>query len=591
MRTIKIVFYSPCDGKLFRPHPHSPSPISLFIIKGQPSKKMIKIDSKQAQDEIIADIRAKDLIKAQIVLDHFSRIGEKEQRRILYELNRCDDDEFSVLLMVYLLVRNEESGKKYPDISESILAKVLNDPHIIIRHLQKPCPEQQYFIKLAGDLRLHEALPQLIGILFSAAETNILITTLSVLGEIGDPDAVNSVTEILHLGGEKFICPAIRALGRIASPTAMQRLSEYLGQSFDADILILDIFATVQNDLCLKILNETMQVRSAKLRNYSKRKLISLGEKAVPILISNILNDDPDLQIHSLNALQEIGDESAIMPIRKLINRQPKNANVRFAAFEALADLPVRKGDYVWANGLIDADSGVRVAAAKAIERNFDDVLAAGIRNMVKTEDDDAAMVIRAILDCQAKNIFLDLIRHDVSIELISEYLEVKAHPDVRNFFVQVLLEACFSELAESILSGRKKKTVIERQSVWAVDDSSMILNIYRSVLNELGYDPVLFQNPLKALEQVETEKPKFICTDLNMPEMTGIDLTRSIRKIYNKDELPVIMITTQNDVQDNSEAYKGGVNLVACKPFDAESLQEAIDKVYIQAPNGNLNE
>ncbi len=545
---------------------------------------MIKIDSKQAQDEIIADIRAKDLIKAQIVLDHFSGIGEKEQRRILYELNRCDDDEFSVLLMVYLMVRNEESGEKYPDISESILAKVLNDPHIIIRHLQKPCPEQQYFIKLAGDLRLHEALPQLIEILFSAAETNILITTLSVLGEIGDPDAVNSVTEILYSGGEKFICPAIRALGRIASPTAMQRLSKYLGQSFDADILILDIFATVQNDLCLKILNETMQVRSAKLRNYSKRKLISLGEKAVPILISNILNDDPDLQIHSLNALQEIGDESAIMPIRKLINRQPKNANVRFAAFEALADLPVRKGDYVWANGLIDADSSVRVAAAKAIERNFDDVLAAGIRNMVKTEDDDAAMVIRAILDCQAKNIFLDLIRHGVSIKLISEYLEAKAHPDVKNFFIQVLLEAGFSKLAEFVLSGRKKKTVIERQSVWAVDDSRMILNIYRSVLNELGYDPVLFQNPLKALEQVETEKPKFICTDLNMPEMTGIDLTRAIRKIYNKDEVPVIMITTQNDVQDNSEAYKGGVNLVACKPFDAESLQEAIDKVYIHA-------
>ena len=68
------------------------------------------------------------------------------------------------------------------------------------------------------------------------------------------------------------------------------------------------------------------------------------------------------------------------------------------------------------------------------------------------------------------------------------------------------------------------------------------------------------------------------------MPEMTGINLTRAIRKIYNKDELPVIMITTQNDVHDNSEAYKGGVNLVAKKPFDAESLQKAIDKVYIQA-------
>ena len=358
----------------------------------------------------------------------------------------------------------------------------------------------------------------------------------------------------------------------------MQRLFEFLGKEDALDLMILDIFADIQDDTALELLNQTLQSHSATLRTYSKGKLIELGSKAAPTLIANLTSTDLDLQIHSLNALLEIGDESAIKPIRKLINTQPHNPNVRFAAFEALANLPVRKGDYIWASGLLDPESNIRLAAARAIDRSLDDVLAAGIRNMVKSHDQEAMQVVRAVLDSQAKNIFLNLVRHDIGLDLILDYLLSQAHHEIRAFFIQVLSEAGYDDLARSIADSLQQgQGVQEIVKVCAVDDSRMILSIYRSVLNELGYEPQLFNNPETALAWLRENRVKFVCTDLNMPEMTGIDLTRALRTVYTSDQLPIIMVTTQGDSHDHREAMAAGVNAIAIKPFDAASLRLAI--------------
>ncbi len=107
-----------------------------------------------------------------------------------------------------------------------------------------------------------------------------------------------------------------------------------------------------------------------------------------------------------------------------------------------------------------------------------------------------------------------------------------------------------------------------------------MILNIYKATLHELGYDPVLFEFPASALQWLQTEKPLMVLTDLNMPGLTGIQLTEKIRKKYSAKLLPVIMVTTQNESQDNEAAYMAGVNDIVHKPFNAKSLGAAMDKI-----------
>ena len=69
------------------------------------------------------------------------------------------------------------------------------------------------------------------------------------------------------------------------------------------------------------------------------------------------------------------------------------------------------------------------------------------------------------------------------------------------------------------------------------------------------------------------------VLTDLNMPDITGIQLTEQIRQHYSSEELPVIMVTTQNEATDNEAARSAGINDILHKPFNAESLGAAIKK------------
>jgi CheY-like chemotaxis protein/HEAT repeat protein len=541
--------------------------------------RQVAINSKHAQDELMANLNDHDLIKAHIVLDHFSRMEMGAQRRILYELNRRGDT-LAVSLLAYLQITDPQTAELYPDIAESILDQVVNAPGMLLDLLARPGVTQGYFIELAGKLRLPATVPALIGLLARHSDSGLIQTTLQALGAIGSPEAVAAIAELASSGSEELLPAVISALGQIASPTALTCLLRMLGATRAMDEMIVDCLATMHDDAAITAINEIMRSEAVGLRNYAKGTLIGLGAKVVPVLVANLPENDADLQIHSLNALLAIGDERAVQPIRKLIASQPPDANVRFAAFEALAGLPVRKGDYIWASGLLDPEDTIRLAAARAIERGLDDLLAAGIRNMVKPGDHEAAQVVRAILDGQARHIFMNLIRHDIGLDLICTYLTVHAHPEVRKFFIQVLSEAGYGELAMSMESQQPSPSAPERVKVCAVDDSRMILSIYRSVLNSLGYDPELFAAPKAALLWLTTNRPRFVCTDLNMPGMNGIALTRAIRKLYTSQELPIIMITTQNDLRDQAEAYAAGVNHLAAKPFDQQSLQLAIQSV-----------
>ncbi|MCA1743820.1 MAG: response regulator, partial [Desulfovibrionales bacterium] len=81
------------------------------------------------------------------------------------------------------------------------------------------------------------------------------------------------------------------------------------------------------------------------------------------------------------------------------------------------------------------------------------------------------------------------------------------------------------------------------------------------------------------ALEWLKSNKPEIVFTDLNMPDMTGIDLIGGIRQIYTIKQLPIVMVTTQNETQDNEDARKAGVNDIAFKPFSKQSLEEVSGK------------
>lgn len=536
---------------------------------------MAKLNYKHMVEEIQANINTGDLMKAKLVLSHIGEVDDKTRNRLIYELSRGDLS-FSAPLLLFLLNEHSEVTDTMPIVRETLLSSLIAYPDTLIRLLQDPeTRDKTELIRIAGDLKFEEASPILIDLVADSTNEADILLIIETLGQIGEPDCTNTVTDYLYAANRELIVAAVQSLGMVGTPTAMHRLAERMGTDNEIDFMILSIFADVQDQVSLEKLNETLASHYAHMRTYAKKELVKIGPKAVPFLIENLKRSDPDFIIHTLNVLGDIGDESAVVPIRKLLQNIPKSANVRFAAYEALALLPLRKGAYTLTAGLSDSEDHVCVAAARAIDQNFSDILVAGIKNLLRPMNDEARHITKIIVNAQVDRIFLSLAREEFFQEMALVYLP-HAHKDIREHYHELLTSEGIVDFAKK-LKGEAAED--EKPKVVAVDDSRMILNIYKATLHELGYDPVLFEFPASAIEWLQNEKPLMVLTDLNMPDITGVQFAAEVRKKYTNNELPIIMVTTQNEATDNEAAKEAGVDSILHKPFNAQSLGAAMDE------------
>ncbi len=537
---------------------------------------MAEFDAQHMIEEIQDNIKTGDILKTKLVLSHLGEVDLKTQNRLVYELSR-GNVHFTVPILLHLMNEHVDITDSLPIIKETLLSSLLAYPELLVDFLSDTAiKDKTHLINVAGELRFEEAVPALLYLVANSEDESQINHIIETLGLIGDPQAVNTLTDFLYAANRDLIITAVQALGQVASPSAMHRLSERMGTDNELDYMILSIFADVQDPISLEKLNETLASHYAHMRIYAKQELIRIGAKAVPALIDNLLKDDADFIIHTLNVLGDIADESAIMPIRKLLGKEPKDANIRFAAYEALALLPLRKGAYTLTAGLTDAEDHVCVAAARAIDQNYSDILTAGIKNLLRGKDDEARHITKIIVNAQVDKIFLSLVGEDFFQELSLVYLP-HVHQDTKEHYIKILNENGYEDFARQI-AGDTEDTGMKLKVV-AVDDSRMILNIYKATLHELGFEPVLFEFPASAIEWLLTEKPAMMLTDLNMPEISGVQLSAEIRKKYSTEELPIIMVTTQNEANDNKAAFDVGVNKIIQKPFNAKSLKEAMSE------------
>lgn len=536
---------------------------------------MADLNTQHMIDEVRGNAQTGDTMKTKLVLAHLGDVDTKTQRRLIYELSR-GDAKFVVEILLHLISEQNDIVEKLPIVQETLLSNLLAYPEVLGEFLSDPAVKNKNpLIHVAGELRFEEAVPVLLDLAATSKDEEEIILIISSLGLIGDPQAINMLTDYLYAANRELIISAIKALGQVGTQSAMNRLAERMGTDNEIDYMILSIFADVQDPVSLDKLNETLSSHYAHMRIFAKQELVRIGAKSVPALIDNLLQDDPDFIIHTLNVLGDIGDESAVMPIRKLLEKEPKNANVRFAAYEALALLPLRKGAYTLTAGLTDPEDHVCVAAARAIEKNYSKVLTAGIKNLLRNKDDDARHIAKIFVNAQVDKIFLSLVDEEFFQELALIYLP-HTHKDTRTHYAKLLADNGLKNFAKKINGD---EDVEDKTKIVAVDDSRMILSIYKATLHELGFEPVLFEFPATAIEWLQKEKPAMVLTDLNMPDISGVQLAAEIRKKYSSTELPIIMVTTQNEANDNEAAHKAGIDKIIQKPFNVKSLQAAMEE------------
>ena len=117
---------------------------------------------------------------------------------------------------------------------------------------------------------------------------------------------------------------------------------------------------------------------------------------------------------------------------------------------------------------------------------------------------------------------------------------------------------------------------------VLVVDDSPTMRRIVVQMLKKIGYsDIVEAGDGREALERLQAEGDiELVCTDWNMPVMSGLELVQAIRGDESLSSLPILMVTTRNMKDDIITAMRAGVNNYVTKPFDPQTIKEKIDKV-----------
>jgi two-component system chemotaxis response regulator CheY len=123
---------------------------------------------------------------------------------------------------------------------------------------------------------------------------------------------------------------------------------------------------------------------------------------------------------------------------------------------------------------------------------------------------------------------------------------------------------------------------IVENQSlgkVLIVDDSRAMRMILRRTVIELGYSSCEAGNGQEALEVLAREgaQVSLMLVDWNMPVMCGLDLVKAVRADARLAGIPLVMVTTETEIEHISQALEAGANEYVMKPFTKEVLESKL--------------
>ncbi|HOP85404.1 MAG TPA: response regulator [Syntrophorhabdaceae bacterium] len=115
---------------------------------------------------------------------------------------------------------------------------------------------------------------------------------------------------------------------------------------------------------------------------------------------------------------------------------------------------------------------------------------------------------------------------------------------------------------------------------IMIVDDSSTIRKLINYILRKKDYLITEAEDGLDALEKLIETKVDLVIADLNMPNMDGIELVKSLRNNFYHIDTPIIMLTTTRDENLKKSALEAGVNLFLNKPIQPNLLLYKVESL-----------
>ncbi len=115
------------------------------------------------------------------------------------------------------------------------------------------------------------------------------------------------------------------------------------------------------------------------------------------------------------------------------------------------------------------------------------------------------------------------------------------------------------------------------KKKILIVEDNDLNLKLFRDLLGAHGYDTIETKEGLEAITLTKSEHPDLILMDIQLPEISGLDVTRRLKADPTICDIPIIAVTAFAMKDDEEKIMAAGCEAYLSKPISIMSFMETV--------------
>lgn len=118
-------------------------------------------------------------------------------------------------------------------------------------------------------------------------------------------------------------------------------------------------------------------------------------------------------------------------------------------------------------------------------------------------------------------------------------------------------------------------------KTVLVVEDNELNMKLFHDLLEANGYDTIQTRNGLEAIDLARSRRPDLILMDIQLPEVSGLEVTKWIKEDDDLRSIPIIAVTAFAMKGDEERIRQGGCEAYLSKPISVAKFIETV-KAYL---------
>lgn len=130
------------------------------------------------------------------------------------------------------------------------------------------------------------------------------------------------------------------------------------------------------------------------------------------------------------------------------------------------------------------------------------------------------------------------------------------------------------------------------KKKIFVIDDEIEIVELTKMILEKEGYLVMGTSSGVQIFEQLKDYRPDLVLLDINMPDMDGWEVLRSIKMDPYFSSVPVVLFTIRSELRDKIHGMQWGAYDYITKPFSYDELVSRVQRIFqkLEQPSGDAS-